>query len=69
MELKCDDVVGGLGCDFVATGDTAGEVRDTMLGHGGAIHADLMAGMSSEEAEKAYGEMVQHIEQLIAANN
>ncbi len=68
MELKCDDVVGGLGCDFVATGDTADEVRDAMLAHGGAVHANLMEGMSEEEAQKAYGEMVAHIERLVAAS-
>ena len=65
MELKCDDVVSGLGCDFVATGDSSDAVRDAMLGHGGAVHADLMAGMSPEEAQQAYGEMVSHIERLI----
>ena len=66
MELKCDDVVSGLGCDFVATGNTADEVRDTMLGHGGSVHANLMQGMSEEEAQRAYAEMVAHIENLIA---
>ena len=66
MELKCDDVVSGLGCDFVATGNSADEVRDTMLAHGGSVHANLMEGMSEEEAQKAYGEMVAHIESLVA---
>ncbi len=66
MQLKCDDVVSGLGCDYVATGDTAGEVRDAMLEHGGSVHADLMAGMNPEEAQQAYTEMVAHIEELIA---
>jgi predicted small metal-binding protein len=66
MNLKCDDVSSGLGCDFVATGDSAEEVRDTMLAHGGAVHANLMEGMSDEEAQKAYREMVAHIESLAA---
>jgi predicted small metal-binding protein len=67
MELKCDDVVGGLGCDYVATGDTATEVRDAMMAHGGTTHGDLMAGLSPEEAMTAKDEMETHIEQLIAA--
>jgi predicted small metal-binding protein len=66
MELECGDVVGGLGCDFLATGNTADEVRETMLAHGGSVHANLMEGKSEEEAQKAYGEMVAHIENLIA---
>jgi predicted small metal-binding protein len=66
MDLKCDDVVSGLGCDFVASGNSADEVRDTMLGHGGSIHANLMEGMSDDEAQKAYGGMVAHIEGLVA---
>jgi len=69
MELKCDDVVPGLGCDFVATGSSGDEVRDTMLAHGGSVHADLMEGKSEEEAQKAYSEMVAHIEELIATRN
>jgi len=60
------DVVSGLGCDYVATGNSADEVRDTMLAHGGAVHANLMEGMSDAEAQKAYGEMVAHIESLVA---
>lgn len=68
MELKCDDVVSGLGCDFVASGNSADDVRDTMLAHGGSVHANLMEGMSEEEAQKAYGEMVAHIESLVAQN-
>jgi predicted small metal-binding protein len=68
MELKCDDVVSGLGCDFVAAGNSADEVRDTMLAHGGSVHANLMEGKSEEEAQKAYGEMVAHIESLVAQN-
>ena len=68
MELKCDDVVSGLGCEFVATGGSSDEVRDTMLAHGGSVHADLMAGMSEDEAQKAYTEMVAHIESLVGGS-
>jgi len=66
MELTCDEVVTGLGCDFVASGNSADEVRDTMLAHGGSVHANLMEGMSEADAQKAYGEMVAHIESLVA---
>jgi predicted small metal-binding protein len=65
MELKCDDVVSGLGCDYVAKGDSADEVRDAMLSHGGTVHANLMEGMSEQESQKAYTEMVAHIETLV----
>jgi len=37
-----------------------------MLAHGGSIHANQMEGMSEDEAQKAYGEMVAHIENLVA---
>jgi predicted small metal-binding protein len=66
MQLKCDELVSGLGCDFAATGSSADEVRDTMLAHGGSVHANLMEGMSEEESQKAYTEMVAPIESLVA---
>jgi hypothetical protein len=40
-----------------------------MLAHGGSVHSNLMEGMSEDEAEKAYGEMVAHIERLLAGQN
>ena len=71
MELKCDDVVPGLGCDFVATGANAQVAKDAMMAHGAEVHSDLMEGKSPEEAEAASAEMGRHIEQLIdtAAND
>ena len=66
MELKCDDVVPGLSCSFVATGDNPRAVKDAMMAHGAATHSDLMEGMSPEEAEAAAAQMGRHIEQLIA---
>ena len=68
MELKCDDVVSGLGCGYVATANSAEEVRDTMLAHGASVHSNLMEGMSEEEAQKAYTEMVAHIESLVGGS-
>lgn len=69
MELKCDDVVPGLGCNFVATGSTAEEVHGAMMAHGGVVHANLMDGKSPEEMVTAKTEMDAHIGQLVAANN
>jgi predicted small metal-binding protein len=69
MELKCDDVVPGLGCDFVAKGSTAEEVHGAMMMHGGTVHANLMDGKSPQEMMQAKTEMDAHISELIAANN
>jgi len=66
MELRCADVVPGLGCEFVASGVTVEETRAAMMAHGGAAHADLMDGKSPEEMQQAGAEMAAHIEQLLA---
>lgn len=39
----------GVDCDFVATGDTKEEVLKKAMEHGGAVHADLMKGMTEEQ--------------------
>lgn len=67
MELKCDDVVAGLGCDYVATGSTADEVHGAMMAHGGAAHGELMEGKSPAEMMQAKTEMDAHIRQLLSA--
>jgi predicted small metal-binding protein len=67
MDLKCDDVVAGLGCDFVATGASGDEVHAAMMAHGGAAHASLMEGKTPAEMEHARVEMDAHIRQLISA--
>ena len=69
MELACNDVVPGLGCDFVAHGAISGEVHGAMLEHGGVVHASLLDGLSAEVAGQKKNEMDAHIRQLIAANN
>ena len=69
MELKCDDVVSGLGCVFVATASTADEVHGAMMMHGGTVHANLMEGKSPAEMMQEKTAMDAHISQLIAANN
>lgn len=66
MELRCADVVPGLGCEFVASGVTVEETRAAMMAHGGTAHADLMDGKSPEEMQQAGAEMAAHIEQLLA---
>lgn len=65
MQLKCEEVVPGLGCEFVANGDTADEVHAAMMAHGGENHSNLMDGMSPEEMQKAGQEMDAHIRQLV----
>ena len=65
MKLACEEVVPNLGCDYVATGDTADEVHAAMMAHGGSTHANLMDGKSPEEMEQAGKEMDAHIRQLL----
>lgn len=67
MELKCDDVVSGLGCDYVASGNSVDEVHAAMMAHGGATHAELMEGKSPQEMMQAKTEMDAHIRQLLTA--
>ncbi len=65
MELRCEDVVAGLGCEFVASGTTIEETQAAMMAHGGEVHANLMDGKSPEEMAKAGAEMAAHIHQLL----
>jgi len=69
MQLACEAVVPGIGCDYVATGDSADAVHGAMMAHGGETHANLMDGKSPEEMMQMKDEMDSHIRQLIAANN
>ncbi len=69
MKLECNAVVPGLGCDYVASGDTVDAVHDAMMAHGGQVHSDLMDGMSEAEMAQAGKEMSEHIKALILANN
>lgn len=39
----------GMDCDFVATGATKEEVLKKAMEHGGAVHADMMKGMTQEQ--------------------
>lgn len=69
MQLACDLVVSNQGCDYVAHGDTADQVRDAMMAHGATTHANLTEGMSTDELEEAKAGMAGHIEQLIVEHN
>jgi predicted small metal-binding protein len=45
--LTCRDL--GMECTFVASGETADEVKAKMLAHAQEAHADMLAGMSDQE--------------------
>jgi predicted small metal-binding protein len=47
LRFACRDV--GVDCDFVATGDTAEDVKNKAFAHAGVVHADLMNGMNDEQ--------------------
>lgn len=67
MQLACNDVVPGLGCDFVAQGDSASEVHAVMMAHGDLVHSALMEGMTAEDIGRAKEEMDAHIFGLLSA--
>ena len=48
MQLSCTDL-GGKGCDFVASGEGAQEVKKAMWVHAWREHSDMVAGMSDDD--------------------
>lgn len=66
MQLACDSVVPGLGCEYVATGSTADATHSAMTAHGRDAHANLMKGKTDTETEQLKSKMDTHIQQLIA---
>ncbi len=50
LKFACRDL--GVPCDFVATGTTVEEVKDAAFAHAGAVHADMLKGMSDDEKAK-----------------
>lgn len=66
MNLACEEVVPSLGCDYVASGDTADDVHGAMMTHGGENHSNLMDGKTPEEMQQAGKEMDAHIRSLLA---
>ncbi len=69
MQLACNDVVPGLGCDYVAAGSDADAVHAAMMQHGGTIHANLLADLPPEEVAERKEAMDQRIRQLIVEHN
>jgi hypothetical protein len=67
MELACEEVVPDLGCDYVATGDSADDVRAAMMAHGGQKHSSLMDGKTPDEMQQAGQEMDAHIRNLLSS--
>ena len=48
--LACRDIGGE--CDFVASGETADEVKRAMYDHAGQTHPELLANMDEQEKEE-----------------
>lgn len=65
MELQCESVVSGLGCEFVARGGTPEEVKMAMMAHGDEAHSDLLEGIEGQELEERKRAMETHILALI----
>jgi predicted small metal-binding protein len=47
LKFACKDT--GVDCDFVATGDTAEEVKEKAFAHAGVVHADILKSMTEEQ--------------------
>ncbi len=47
-QLSCKDM-GAAECDFVATGNTAEELKDKMMEHAKMEHSDMLDSMSDDE--------------------
>lgn len=47
LKFACKDA--GVDCDFVATGETAEEVKEKAFAHAGVVHAELLQSMTQEQ--------------------
>lgn len=47
LKFACKDA--GVDCDFVATGETAEEVREKAFAHAGVVHAEILNSMTDEQ--------------------
>ena len=65
MHLACNDVVPGIGCEFVAVGDDASEVHAAMMAHSDQVHSALVDGMTPDAMSRAKDEMENHIFELL----
>ena len=50
LKFACKDA--GVDCDFVATGETAEEVKQKAFDHAGVVHAEIMRSMTQEQLEE-----------------
>lgn len=50
LKFACKDA--GVDCDFVATGETAEEVREKAFAHAGVVHAEILKSMTAEQLEE-----------------
>jgi hypothetical protein len=69
MQLACDSVVPGLGCEYVATGHSADATHAAMMAHGGDAHANLMEGKTDTEMMQMKEKMDADIRRLIDHHN
>ena len=65
MKLACEEVVPGLGCEYVAHGDDVQSVHTAMMDPGGEANLVLMDGASEEEMVRMKEEMESHIFDLL----
>ncbi len=47
LKFACKDA--GVDCDFVATGETAEEVKEKAFAHAGVVHAEILKSMTAEQ--------------------
>ena len=47
LKFACKDA--GVDCDFVASGETVEEVKETAFAHAGVAHAEILQSMTQEQ--------------------
>lgn len=65
MQLACDEVTPGQGCDYIAHGDDVATVHSAMMAHTGQAHEILLGAGSHEERALMQQEMESHIFDLL----
>ena len=61
-QIGCKDL-GAVNCDFVASGETADDVKTRLFEHATAEHADKLAAMSDQEK----AEISHKMDEMLAA--
>ncbi|MCZ6647031.1 MAG: DUF1059 domain-containing protein [SAR324 cluster bacterium] len=54
--MSCKDL-GGMDCDFVASGESAQDVKDKMYSHASETHAEVLKSMSDQDKENINAKM------------